>query len=231
MKTPRAVICDVYKTLLEVGPPPEEAGRRWRELLSKMLPAAESLSLGELSESCVEIVKTDHEKARAAGILYPEVHWPSVMARAVPDFAALNGREAEEFVFHHMQLLRSLRIAPGAVEYLAECRRRRIPLGIVSNAQAYTLRELETAGLSMAGFVPDLVFWSFKNGFSKPDPHVFRMVSAALALRGIDCSEVLVVGDREDNDIRPAAAQGFQTWHFAQTPEADWAALHRCCFA
>ena len=57
-------------------------------------------------------------------------------------------------------------------------------------------------------FDPELRFWSFENGFSKPDPHVFRILTARLEARGISPSETLMVGDRFDNDIEPARAHG-----------------------
>jgi FMN phosphatase YigB (HAD superfamily) len=61
-------------------------------------------------------------------------------------------------------------------------------------------------------FDRELRFWSFENGFSKPDPHVFRILTARLEARGISPAETLMVGDRLDNDIEPAKAQGWQTW-------------------
>jgi FMN phosphatase YigB (HAD superfamily) len=106
---------------------------------------------------------------------------------------------------------------------------------LASNAQAYTLRELDAAldgsGLSRAIFEPDLCFFSFAHGFSKPDPHVFRLLTARLRARGIPPHETLMVGDRLDNDIAPARTQGWQTWQLKSPPEpgagpgGDWAAL------
>jgi FMN phosphatase YigB (HAD superfamily) len=108
-------------------------------------------------------------------------------------------------------------------------------MGIASNAQPYTLRELEGAllgrGLSLAVFTPELCFWSFEHGFSKPDPHVVRLLSARLRARGVRPDDTLMVGDRMDNDIEPARAQGWQTWKLAVAPqgpsEGDWDGLRR----
>ena len=91
-----------------------------------------------------------------------------------------------------------------------------VEMGIASNAQPYTLRELEESlqkrRLSLAVFARELCFWSFEHGFSKPDPHVFRLLSARLRTRGVRPDETLMVGDRSDNDIEPAQGQGWQTW-------------------
>ena len=98
-------------------------------------------------------------------------------------------------------------------------------LGIASNAQAYTLRELHEAlvthRLGMDLFERDLCFWSFEHGFSKPDPHVFQILTARLAARGISPSDTLMVGNRLDSDIAPAKAHGWQTWQLSASPTED----------
>ena len=67
------------------------------------------------------------------------------------------------------------------------------------------------------------------HGFSKPDPHVFRLLSARLQARGIAAGDTLMVGDRLDNDIAPARAQGWRTWQLGAASGGetggDWAAL------
>jgi putative hydrolase of the HAD superfamily len=102
-------------------------------------------------------------------------------------------------------------------------------LGIASNAQAYTLRELSEAlathALGMDLFESHLCFWSFQHGFSKPDPHVFQILTARLAARGIGSAEILMVGDRFDNDIEPARNHGWPTWHLGRLADGDWAGL------
>ena len=52
-------------------------------------------------------------------------------------------------------------------------------------------------------------------GVSKPDPAIFRL---ALAQAGCSPSDAIMIGDRLDNDIRPAKALGFQTLRVLQGP-------------
>ena len=59
-------------------------------------------------------------------------------------------------------------------------------------------------------FERDLCVLSFEHGFSKPDPHVFRILTARLLAGGIRPGETLMVGDRLDNDILPEAAQEWE---------------------
>jgi putative hydrolase of the HAD superfamily len=91
------------------------------------------------------------------------------------------------------------------------------------------LRELEKAlathALGMDLFESHLCFWSFEHGFSKPDPHVFQILTARFAALGISPREILMVGDRLDNDIEPAKAQGWRTWQFGPAADGDWAGL------
>ncbi len=219
----RALICDVYRTILDVGPAPGDAEQRWAELHSAAFGETPVLSLAGFNAGCRAIVERDHAAAKALGVEYPEVVWRDVMQRALPELGALSEKGAAEFIFRHMQLQRTLRVMDGAVEVLRECGERGVVLGIASNAQAYTPRELEVNGVDLGLFDPNLCVWSYECGFSKPNPHVFRILSARLAHRGIRPDEILMVGDREDNDINPAKAFGWKTWWFGEA--GGWVGL------
>jgi putative hydrolase of the HAD superfamily len=127
----------------------------------------------------------------------------------------------------------------GAAETLHRLIERGIPIGIVSNAQRYTLPELEAAlageGLTVSCFAPDLVFWSFQHGFSKPNPHVFRILAHRCRLRGIEPGEVWMVGDNFENDVEASELHGFRAWHLTAEPTTamagPWMAMHQALFA
>jgi FMN phosphatase YigB (HAD superfamily) len=215
--TIRAVFFDVYGTLLRVGPPPADADARWEQLFGGFFGTQPSRSRLEFSLACSQVIARRHGAARACGIPYPEVFWPSVVAEVLPEFARLPAQAQADFVFQQMQTGRTVRLLDGAAEVLPLLRSQGRLLGIASNSQAYTLRELQAAlagaGLALDVFERDLCFWSFEHGFSKPDPHVFQILTARLAVRGFSPLEILMVGDRLDNDIEPAKAHGWQTWH------------------
>jgi len=213
----RAAIFDVYTTILEVGPPPRNADALWQQLFEEMLGKPPPVSRTEFSVRTARIIAHRHAAAKLLGIHWPEIQWPTVVLEAIPSLARLPAAGRDDFLFRQMQLGRTLRLADGAVECLRRFHDNGILLGIASNAQAYTLRELTAAlqgtGLNLSVFDRELCFWSFEHGFSKPDPHVFRILTARLEARGIIPGEMLMVGDRLDNDIEPARAQGWQTWH------------------
>jgi FMN phosphatase YigB (HAD superfamily) len=213
----KAIIFDVYATLLEIGAPPANADALWQRLFDDMIGMPPPFSRDKFELLTTRIIAREHASSRARGIQWPEIQWPSVVLEAMPSLACLSDRMLADFLFRHMRIYRTLRLAEGAAECLRQIRNSGIRLGIASNSQAYTLRELEESfqgtDLSLGMFDPDLCFWSFENGFSKPDPHVFRILTARLDARGIAPVGALMVGDRIDNDIEPARAQGWQTWH------------------
>ncbi len=230
----RAAIFDIYNTLLEIGPPPSDAEARWVELCRSALAGKPALDLKTFAAACDAVIAREHAKAREAGIPHPEVFWPAVVCEALPELSRLPRTKLELFLIEHAALQRSVRLMPGVAEVLRALLRERIRAGLVSNSQPYTLAELDQAlggaGLNRTMFLPELTFLSFEAGFSKPDPHVFRWLTARLRGCGSTPGEALIVGDRLDNDLEPAHAQGFQTWHLTAVPSAwrasgDWGRL------
>jgi FMN phosphatase YigB (HAD superfamily) len=234
VNSPSAVIFDVYGTLFDAEPTAGDPEAAWRGLHHATFGHEAPFSLDHLAERCRHLVSDDHDVAHHAGIVSPEVEWESVMRRALPHLDTLPALAVAEFLHGHIQLLRSVTLAPAAVLILQHAVRVGLPLGLVSNAQPYTVRELKealsAADLSEGLFLPDLTLWSFALGFSKPDPYVFRLLAFRLLARGIRPEDTLVVGDRLDNDIEPARRQGFQTWWLNTSDEGSWAALLRARF-
>jgi FMN phosphatase YigB (HAD superfamily) len=215
----RALIFDVYGTLLEVGPPPPDADVRWRQLCQDVLQTEAPLSRLDFSTATSKVIAQLHAAARARGIPWPEVCWPSVVAEIVPALAQLAPPAREEFLFRQIQTGHTTEMAGETASALRQFKDQACLLGIASNAQAYTLRELQEGmaphRLGMDLFERDLSFWSFQHGFSKPSPHVFRILTARLEARGVRPGQTIMVGDRLDNDIEPGKAQGWRTWLFS----------------
>jgi HAD superfamily hydrolase (TIGR01549 family) len=77
-----------------------------------------------------------------------------------------------------------------------------------------------TAELRALGFNPDVMAMSEELAVHKPDPAFFRL--ALEKLGDPDPRAVAYVGDRLDNDVRPAAAAGMRAVWLRRGP---WAAL------
>jgi putative hydrolase of the HAD superfamily len=230
----RAIIFDIYKTVLDVAPPPGDREEGWQELARKWFGVPSRLRLAEFSAACDAVIAREHARAHAAGIARPEIYWPAVVVEVLPEVASLPATQQDEFLLQQQAFFHIVTLMPGAAGVLRRLRASGARTGIASNAQPYTLRELERVlapeGLALTAFPRDLCFWSFEHGFSKPDPHVFRLLTARLRLQGVPPEEVLMVGDRLDNDIVPARAAGWQTWQFAKRPgegDGDWEQLGR----
>lgn len=80
----------------------------------------------------------------------------------------------------------------------------RYRLGVLANQEAWIRETMARDGLDRFF---DLWFISAELGVEKPDPRIFR---AALEAAAVPPDRCAMVGDRLDNDIAPAAAQGMR---------------------
>jgi FMN phosphatase YigB (HAD superfamily) len=225
----RAIIFDIYATLLEVGPPPPDADTRWRQLFRDALKIEPPLTRLDFSIAASKVITRHHEAARARGIPWPEVYWPAIINEVIPELAQLSAHDQSEFIFWQIGTGHTTRMTADAAATLSWLKERQFRLGIASNAQPYTLREVEEAlsvhSLGLSLFDPQLCVWSFEHGFSKPDPHVFQILTARLAAVGISPAETVMIGDRRDNDVEPARAHGWHAWHLSPAGDGGWSKL------
>lgn len=120
---------------------------------------------------------------------------------AVIQFARASGRYPKELETPYPQ-------ARPLLERLSQ----RYNLGVIANQPPGTAERLAAYGL--ADYFAVCVS-SGDAGVSKPDPAIFR-----LALAAADCAPAaaVMIGDRLDNDIRPAKVLGFATIRVLQGP-------------
>jgi len=162
-------------------------------------------------ENFVQAIRQHHEEMRTTGVNWPEVRvdeiWSEVLGINVH-------REARAFAEAFELMTNPVYPMPHSKEVLAACQNRQIPIGIVSNAQFYTLSLFhlffESSPESL-GFESDLIFLSYRIGRAKPSPVLFQMAVDRLADSGISPRSVLYLGNDMLNDIHPAQKAGFQT--------------------
>ncbi|TBO60293.1 HAD family hydrolase [Streptomyces kasugaensis] len=104
---------------------------------------------------------------------------------------------------------------PDVRPALAELRSDGLWLGIAGNQTVRAGRILR----SLFADDVDLIGTSDDWGVSKPDPLFFQRVADAVPF---DIREILYVGDRVDNDLRPAVAAGMRT---ALVHRGPWATI------
>ncbi|HON09851.1 MAG TPA: HAD family hydrolase [Chitinispirillaceae bacterium] len=164
----RAVICDVYGTLINYWKPGFETSEsRTNSLLKAFRIIADRFGITEilieinpqenpektLSDFYHGLIALNHEKARKAGKEFPEVKieevWSVILLilkRRGYDPSAFNPVEGEDFsrvlafTYNFYSLGRQL--YPGVVDALEQLKKQNMVLGIVSNAQFYTPMDL-----------------------------------------------------------------------------------------
>jgi HAD superfamily hydrolase (TIGR01549 family) len=83
-------------------------------------------------------------------------------------------------------------------------------IGVIANQSGGTEERLAKWGLMP--FI-SICLSSTEVGLEKPDPAIFKL---ALSQAGCTASQAVMIGDRLDNDIRPARLQGWKTIRIAQ---------------
>jgi len=188
----RAVLFDIYGTLLSSA-----AGELHPD------PALRALIAEAHAASPHPLPEIDIREIHAA--LHPE---------RAPD-------EIEALAIAHEKKANPVTPMPGAAETLRQLAAKGIPLGLISNAQFYTVPVLEEAlgaTLTDLGIDPDLCCFSYFERRAKPDPRLFEILRTRLEERGIPATDALYVGNDVRNDIDPARTTGFRTALFAGDP-------------
>ena len=168
-----------------------------------------------LSAALHGAIEQEHAEARRRGIDFPEVDivrvWQAVLG--IDDL-----RRLKSFILEYELMVNPVYPMPGLNTLLSTCRARRMPMGIISNAQFYTPDLLEwflRSSLEESGFDPRLTFLSYRFGYAKPSMVMFKRAADVLSGIGIPVAAALYVGNDMLNDIRPASAVGFKTALFA----------------
>ena len=213
--TPRAVLVDVYGTLLATGLGEVAATEEATPDTTAPVSATPRYTFPEgFTTGLHAVIAEDHKKARAAGLPWPEVDAISVFMRVL----GLDAIGAAKACVAWECLANPCAAMPGAADFLACCRKAALPLGIVSNAQFYTPLFIKAAfGLDTAslGLEESLSFWSYRTGRAKPDRFMYDQAAQALAARGIAAENALYVGNDALNDCAAAGEAGFMTALFA----------------
>lgn len=225
-----AVLFDVYGTMfISSSGEPATGKRETEEAAFRQVMLDAGLELRTRETACVnrlhEMIAAFHERSRKEGIDYPEVDIIEVWRRTLTalqqsgDLAGDTGNVDLEMLSLGYELATNpVWPMPGATECLTELTSRGIILGLISNAQWFTpllFPALLGGEPDALGIGADLQFWSWRTGLAKPGEHLFRMAADAFRRRGIEASQVLIVGNDMLNDVVPAASVGFRTALFA----------------
>ncbi|WP_076750521.1 HAD family hydrolase [Desulfatitalea tepidiphila] len=215
----RCLLCDIYGTLLisasgDVG---QSSQQKWP--IHQMTRLLERYAIPMTAERLIEelhgAIKEAHHKARSMGIECPEVCIENIWQSLLP---LKSSEEITGLAVEFEMLLNPVWPMPHLSELLTACRERNILLGIISNAQFFTLHLLELltgSPMTRLGFKKELTFLSYRHGIAKPADGLFRMASDRLKKLGIAPEHAVYMGNDMRKDIAPAKRNAFQTILFA----------------
>ena len=216
----KAVLFDVYGTLFvsaagDISIAREAADRKSdavKNLLGKFGISRDASSLQTVFFEAI-----DHEKKRleGQGIDYPEVVieavWKKVLG--VDDDTVI-----KRFALEYELIVNPVFPMPHARDVITALKRKKIILGIISNAQFYTpylFSALMGGAPRDLGFNEDLLFFSYSFGYGKPSFFLFERAAERLAEYEVRRDQIIYVGNDMLKDIYPSTAAGFQTVLFA----------------
>lgn len=220
----RAVLFDVYGTMIisssgDVGANVDAAKATAIDAALSSMAIDFPGSPEECFGKYVETIQQHQSRARNQGVEFPEVDIVSVWQELL---AAMSAQGAEvdwkRLAIEYEVRANATWQMPGLSTCLERLRASGMYLGIISNAQFFTLElfpSLLGKTLDELGFEADLQFYSYRYGHAKPGLHLYRLAVQALELRKILPSQTLYVGNDLLNDIMPAKDVGFRTALFA----------------
>ena len=215
----KAILFDIYGTLFISGSGDISIAEKESGNTDKLNRLLQRFSIKEPVESVLKrffsAIVTAHAKLRAEGIDYPEIRieeiWQTVLGID-------NTQNLIDFSIAYEMCVNPVFPMPHARNSLDTCREKSIVMGIISNAQFFTMDlfiQFFHADPASLGFDPALLFLSYQHGYAKPSPYLFQQAVSGLSQKNISPASVLYIGNDMLNDMVPAENAGFQTALFA----------------
>ncbi len=213
------VFFDIYGTLLisasgdiRVTPKQIQPVKKLEKLIRKYQISKTPQSI---LQDLYSLIESNHQQLKQKGIDYPEVEidriWMDVLEQK--DIEIIR-----KFAVEFELIVNPVYPMPHVKELLNELNKKKILMGIISNAQFFTpylfLWLLGSLPEEM-GFHPNFIFYSYQYGYAKPSGFLFDLAAEKLNHINLSTSEVLYVGNDMLNDIYPAKSRGFKTALFA----------------
>ncbi len=213
------LLCDIYGTLFVRGCGDVGIDRQDDKSMDQIAALLQRYGIDErpkqLMKRLHDAIGKKHDTARQGGADFPEVVIENLWEQLLPGKGDL---EIRRFAIEYEMVVNPVWPMPRMRQLLSFCRRNKIILGIVSNAQFFTPYLFDWFvghPADQLGFMPELVFYSFRHGVAKPSPALFNMAVQRLREMGISPARTAYLGNDLTKDILPARREGFQTVLFA----------------
>jgi HAD superfamily hydrolase (TIGR01549 family) len=148
------------------------------------------------------------EEVRAALREASEEFAPRLITRAIEKL--IDDLECRKSILAEARYDKELESPYEGVEQTLRALSSRYRIGVIANQPAGTEERLRKWGLM--SFI-SICLSSAEVGLEKPDPAIFQL---ALSQSGCEPEQAVMIGDRLDNDIRPARLLGWKTIRVAQ---------------
>jgi len=219
---PRVILFDVYGTLLcpRIGDLAEQTSQTTGS--DSFVATARRFGFDpevgrQWHQWFFDSIAAEHARMKKLGVVPAEVQvkriWKEMITRIGASPVEIDVRALA--AYREMQA-NPVRAFSGTVEALRRLQGAGVKLGLVSNAQFYTLPILGYV-LRLKPeevFSKELTFLSYQLGFAKPSPYFFRLVQTRLLHLGFEPFEALVVGNDYDNDVAAAETHGLRALLF-----------------
>jgi len=235
LKNVRAVIFDVYGTLLQSGVGDislgSKSGEGDHEVLIREAFSAAGFRLTDdgvnpLAELFEDTLKAQQDIRHGDDVDHPEVDIVAVWEDFLDQLeayqiieGAITPDKIKALATHYEVRVNPIWPMPGLRETLDTLRTRKLPMSIISNAQFFTpllFPALLDEALSGLGFIEEACVWSYELKRAKPSLTLFEVAEEYYEKRlKVSPSDILYVGNDMLNDMYPAHQMGMQTALFA----------------
>jgi len=159
-------------------------------------------------------IELEHQAMREKGIDVPEI----IIEKTWQDVLGIDLQTARAFAVEIEWIQNPVYPMPRLKQMLQDCRKLKLLMGLISNAQFFTPYLFDwflESKLEDLGFSPDITLFSYQVGYAKPSPYLFQLAAERLKQKKIPAQTVLFLGNDMLNDIYPAQKVGFNTALFA----------------
>ena len=223
----RVVVFDLYGTLLVSGSgdvgtaDPAERYLAMRDALAAVGIGGPDAAAGFVAQLQTQIHR-HHVRAISRGVEKPEVDIVEIWRRCLMELGygtlARDPRLPQQLSAEFEARANPTWPMPGARRTVAALAERGYGLGIVSNAQQFTLDVMRLhfgTNLRQVGFHNDLSLLSNRFGHAKPGRRLFDCLCQALRDQGWQPEQAVYVGNDMLNDVWAAQRAGLRTALFA----------------
>lgn len=234
----KMVIFDIYGTLLVSTSGDIEQATLNVENMTKAFescgiqfqPANKEEHAKSILADFIQTIATEHKTLRDSGIRFPEIEirdiWSQILERAHEKniiTGDIDNETKDDLAMAFEILSNPVTPMPNMVDVLHKLADKKIPLGIVSNAQFYTpivMSYFLSDKIEKTDIIPlfdsDASVFSYKHRRGKPDTFLFEyLLTIIREAYQLEPENLLYIGNDMYKDIYPAQKSGIKTVLFA----------------